>query len=222
MEELIKGRILESDSFEAKSMLNRDDVVGWLKTIAGFSNASGGDFYIGVEDKTNKLIGFDRKSADNERNYFNNQVNEHLTPRPSMQISFLRYEINEKERYVIRVHVDESSIKPLILKYKGVPSIYMRREGFTNGATYEEIIDMSIKSKNTQYDVLVSDQKYNKDKFSDLRSFYKEHNDGNELKEKALKSLGFVNEDGFLLNGAVLFEDGYKGGKTEGIGSLAV
>ena len=220
LEELIKDRILESDSFEAKSMLNRDDVVGWLKTIAGFANASGGDFFIGVEDKTNKLIGFDRKSADNERNYFNNQVNEHLTPRPSMHISFLRYEINEKERYVIKVHVDESSIKPLILKYKGVPSIYMRREGFTNGATYEEIIDMSIKSKNTQYDILVSDQKYNKDKFSDLRSFYKEHNDGNELKEKALQSLGFVNEDGFLLNGAVLFEDGYKGGKTEVICSL--
>ena len=72
LEELTKGRILEGDSFETKSMLNRDDVVGWLKTIAGFSNASGGDFYIGVEDKTNKLIGFDRKSADNERNYFNN------------------------------------------------------------------------------------------------------------------------------------------------------
>jgi hypothetical protein len=30
---------------------------------------TGGDFYIGVEDKTNKLIGFDRKSVDNERNY---------------------------------------------------------------------------------------------------------------------------------------------------------
>lgn len=44
--------------FECKSKLNRDDVVGWLKTIAGFTNASSGYFYIGVEDKTNKLIGF--------------------------------------------------------------------------------------------------------------------------------------------------------------------
>lgn len=32
--------------------LNREDVVGWLKSIAGFTNASGGNFYIGVEDKT--------------------------------------------------------------------------------------------------------------------------------------------------------------------------
>ena len=47
----------ESDKLECKAVLNREDVVGWLKTIAGFANASGGDFYIGVEDKTNKLIG---------------------------------------------------------------------------------------------------------------------------------------------------------------------
>ena len=30
----------------------------------------------------------------------------------------------------------------------------VRRDGFINGATYEEIIEMSVKSKNTQYDIL--------------------------------------------------------------------
>ena len=117
LEELIENDRLEKDTFEAKAILNRDDVVGWLKTIAGFENASGGDFYIDVEDKTNKLIGFDRKSAENERNYFNNQVNEHLIPHPAMDISFLRYTINDKERYTIKVHVEDSIIKPVIQKY---------------------------------------------------------------------------------------------------------
>ncbi|MDO4202960.1 MAG: ATP-binding protein [Selenomonadaceae bacterium] len=215
LEEIVEGVQLENDKFEAKSILNRDDVVGWLKSIAGFANASGGEFYIGVEDKTNKLIGFDRKAADNERNYFNNQVNEHLTPRPGMKISFLRYKINENERFVIKVSVEESAVKPVILKYKNIPSIFMRRDGFTNGATYEEIIDMSVKSKKTQYDVLVSDVRYNPDKLRDLRAFYERHNEGATLKEKALQSLGFVNEDGYLLNGAVLFLDDYGGKKTE-------
>ena len=77
LEEIVEGIQIENDKFECKSILNRD-VVGWLKSIAGFANASGGDFYIGVEDKSNKLIGFDRKKVDNERNYFNNQINEHL------------------------------------------------------------------------------------------------------------------------------------------------
>ena len=136
LEEIIEDVILESDKFECKSMLNREDVIGWLKTIAGFANASGGEFYIGVEDKTNKLIGFDRKAADNERNYFNNQVNDHLTPRPQMKSSFVRYDIRNSGRYIIRVTVPESLVKPVIIKYKNIPSIFMRRDGFTNGATY--------------------------------------------------------------------------------------
>lgn len=215
LEEIIDDIRLENDKFEAKAILNRKDIVSWLKTIAGFANASGGEFYIGVEDKTNKLIGFDRKNADNERNYFNNQVNEHLTPRPKMKISFIRYEINGNERFIIKVFVEESAIKPIVLKYKSIPSIFMRRDGFTNGATYEEIIEMSVKSNNTQYDVLVSDVKYDSARLSDLKSFYKKHTDGKTLKEKALLSLGFMNEDGFLSNGGVLFLDDYKGKKTE-------
>lgn len=215
LEEIIENVQLESDKFECKVKLNRDDIVGWLKTIAGFANASGGDFYIGVEDKTNKLIGFDRAEADNERNYFNNRVNEHLVPRPQMAISFVRYEIKGKERFVIRVQVGDSVIKPVILKYKNVPSIYMRRDGFTNGATYEEIIDMSVKSKNTQYDILTSDVKYEASKFTMLRDFYTTHNNGKELTEKALQSMGFYNEEGFLANGALLFADDYQEKKTE-------
>ena len=215
LDEIIGDVKLESDKFESKAVLNREDVIGWLKSIAGFANASGGDFYIGVEDKTNKLIGFDRKGADNERNYFNNQVNEHLTPRPQMKISFIGYKVNGKERFIIKISIDESAVKPVILKYKNIPSIFIRRDGFTNGATYEEIIEMSVKSKKTQYDLLVSDIKYESDKFLDLHRFYKEHNKGKVLKEKALQSLGFVNEAGYLLNGAVLFMDNYNGKKTE-------
>ena len=215
LEEIMDEVLLESDKFECKSKLNREDVVGWLKTIAGFANASGGDFYIGVEDKTCKLIGFDRTAADNERNYFNNQVNEHLVPRPQMKISFIRYLINEKERFVIRVQVLESTVKPVILKYKNIPSIFMRRDGFTNGATYEEIIEMSVKSKNTQYDVLISDVAYDDAKFTMLREFYSMHNDGRVLPEKALRSMGFYNEEGLLANGALLFSDDCQDKKTE-------
>lgn len=215
LEELIEEIQLENDRLECKGRLNRDDIVSWLKTIAGFANANGGDFYIGVEDKTNKLIGFDRTEADNERNYFNNQVNEHLVPRPQMKLSFIRYEIKGKERFVIEVRILESVIKPVILKYKNIPSIFMRRDGFTNGATYEEIIEMGVKSRNTQYDILTSDVRYEAENFKVLREFYSSHNNGKELTEKALQSLGFYDEDGMLANGAVLFGDNYSGRKTE-------
>ncbi len=214
LEELVNVILLEDMEVECKSRLNREDTLGWLKTIAGFSNAQGGCLYIGVEDKTNKLIGFDRIEADNERNYFNNIINEHIVPRPNLSISFLPYKVREKERFIIQIHVKESRIKPVLCKYKGVPSIFIRRDGFTNGASYEEIIDMSVKSKNTQYDIQFSDQLYDPANFTTLQAFYAQNNQGKELPEKALRSMGFFNEEGYLANGALLFSDTYDGKKT--------
>ena len=80
LEQLVDISTMEDLNMECKARLNRNDIVGWIKTVAGFANAEGGSLFIGVEDKTNKLIGFSRKDADNERNYFNNLVNEHVFP----------------------------------------------------------------------------------------------------------------------------------------------
>ena len=41
LEEIIENIQLESDKFECKAKLNRDDVVGWLKTNGGFTEAYG-------------------------------------------------------------------------------------------------------------------------------------------------------------------------------------
>lgn len=214
LEELLNKNILEDDKIECKQSLNRIDVLDWLKTIAGFSNADGGTMYIGVADKTNKLIGFSKEEIDSEKNYLNNQLNEHLFPRPLVKISFLPYEIKGNTRYVLEVDVSSSTFKPVILKYKGVPSIFMRRDGYTNGATYEEIIEMSNQNKNVQFDTSFTDIKFNFDDFKLLREFYAKHNNGKELKEKALLSKGFYNEDGYLSNGALLFKDDYAGNKS--------
>lgn len=215
LDELIKISELETVNMETKARLDRTNIEGWLKTVAGFSNAAGGSFFIGVEDGSSKLIGFERKAADSERNFFNNQVNEHIYPRPSMHISFVRYEKNERELFIIRVDVNESPVKPVILKFNNIPSIYMRRDGFTNGATYEEIIQMSIKSQKTQFDMLDSDEEYNRDDFKTLQNFYNSHNDGKELSDKALAFIGFFNREKKLKNGAVLFKDDYNDTKTE-------
>ena len=215
LDDIAKVSEVESINMECKSRLNRENTEGWLKTIAGFSNAEGGSFFVGVEDKSNKLIGFTRQEADSERNFFNNQVNEHIFPRPTFRISFLRYEIRESERFVIRVDVSESPVKPVVLKFQNVPSIYMRRDGFTNGATYEEIIAMSIKSRNVQFDVLDSTETYERAKFSKLFEFFSERNQGAVLSDKALQSMGFFDKEKILKNGAVLFSDNYDGAKTK-------
>ena len=214
LDDILDVSELEGFSLECKARLNRDNVEGWLKTVAGFANAEGGSFFIGVEDKTSKLIGFSRQDADAERNFFNNQVNEHVFPRPVIRISFVRYENNGTELFIMRADVPESPVKPVIVKFKNIPSIYMRRDGFTNGATYEEIISMSIRSRNAQFDILDSDIPYHREDFSKMFAFFAGNNPDGELSDKALRSMGFFNADGLLKNGAVLFSDSYDGGKT--------
>ena len=92
---------------------------------------------------------------------------------------------------------------------------YMRREGFTGGATYEEIIQMSIHSQKAEFDTLISDMDYQRKDFTHLLQFHKDHAGGKALTDKALASLGFFDSNRKLANGSVLFRDNYSGGKTD-------
>ncbi len=129
-------------------------------------------------------------------------------------MSFIPYKNNEKELFIIKVEIIESQLKPVFLKYKGTLGIYMRREGFTNGATVEEVIDMATKNKQSQYDMLVSEIDYNRKDFNKLFKLYSENNDGKELSDKVLQSCHFFNDDRKLRNGALLFKDDYNDDKT--------
>ncbi len=214
LEDIIKTDKYESFKMETKARLNRDDVVGWLKTIPGFANAKGGIMYIGVEDKTNKLIGFDKKEADNERIFLSNQINQHLYPYPPIDITFIPYDNNGKELCIIKVEVRESSVKPVLLKYKGMYGIFMRRGGYTNEADYEEMTNMFVSNRDTQFDTTDTGVEYDRSNFSKLFDYYSEHNEGKELSDKELKAVHFFNNKKMLKNGALLFMDTYEGERT--------
>lgn len=213
LEEIVDASVLEDSEQECKGRLDRKNTIGWLKTVAGFANAHGGTLYIGVEDKSNNLIGYDRREADNERNYFNNIVNEHIFPRPVINIKFVKYVIRENERYILCINIAESQVKPVILKMNEVPGIFIRREGYTGSATYEEIRKMAIETSPVQFDLQNSSEVWEKSSFNKLFAFSNDHS-GKKFTEKALRSMDFFNSEGILKNGAVLFSDDYSGRKT--------
>lgn len=220
LKELFPDYYLENEQFECKGRLNRDQVLGWLKTIDGFANAKGGTLFIGVEDKTLDLIGFDASEVDKEKIYFFNTINEHFQSRPLITINVVPYMIRDKKRFVMKINILESHLKPVILKYQGMPMIFVRRDGFTNPATEEEIREMSISSNSVSFDDYPTDVLYAFEDFSKLSDFYTEHNDGRKLTEKEIKSVGFTTEEGFLKRGSFLFSDKYKGDETRVVCSL--
>ena len=201
---------VEDKNFESKARLSRDDTLSWLKTIAGFSNAEGGILVVGVEDKTNKLLGFDLQELDKEKNYFYNQIKEHFATMPEINSKILEYEIHNKKKYVIVFYIEESIVKPVILKMQGAPLIYIRRDGFTNYATIEEIMQMAKNCSNPKYDLDKTNIKFDFNKFLKLRKFYFD-NVKTELTIKNLESINFYTSDGYLYKGANLFSDDYDG-----------
>lgn len=61
---------VKNNKFECKWRLDKENVLGWLKTIDGFANGTGGIIFLGVEGKTNKLIEYDASDIDKEKIYF--------------------------------------------------------------------------------------------------------------------------------------------------------
>ncbi|MDY2913020.1 MAG: ATP-binding protein [Candidatus Enteromonas sp.] len=202
---------VEDTQYECKARLNRNDYLGWAKTVAGFANRHGGVLFVGVEDKTNRLIGFPLDEIDDEKQYFYRVLREHFSVLPEITCIHLPFEVREHTRYILKFIVSESESKPIILSDKGLPLIFMRRDGYTNGATIEEIYQMSLSSKRPRYDEQLTDIPYRREDFQDFFAFYKDRNEGREPTDKELESIGFFDSNGMLYQGAYMFSDHYEG-----------
>lgn len=221
--ELVKDFDIEDQQFECKLKLNEKEdkstnadglMITWMKYVGGMANYKGGVMFIGVEPTDYKVVGFDKNEADEQRNLFNKAVEEHFSPSIAYTISFIKYQIRDKERYVIKINIPESKIRPITVKYKGIPGIYKHINGGVTAATWEEIKSWTLESTNEEYDTLLSDKKYKESDFKKLQKFYCDNTEKKELNDKVLQSMGFFNDDGFLKNGSILFLDNYDGNKT--------
>lgn len=211
---------IEGKQIEFKARLSRDNLMSWLKTVDGFANAKGGIIYLGVEDKTTKLIGFEIEALDKEKLFFFNMLNQHFETLPDITTSILSYEINGKIRYLLKIEIKPASLKPIILKDKGMPMVFMRRDGFTNPATTEELIRMSKSSTGfLSFDTQHTEVRFDLKEFKSLSDFYNQRVE-KQLTEKKLGSIGFFEKEKMLNKGALLFKDGYRSELTKVVCSL--
>lgn len=216
---ICKAYGVKEGSYQCESQLNEKAAFNVLKTVDGFANTKGGVFFIGVEDKTNKLIGFEQSELDNEKQFFYRTVQEHIQTSLAMETEAIPYIVHDKKRYILKISIGESQVKPVILKYQGMPMVFIRRDGFTSAATTEEMLSLSLTGTRPQFDLCLTNQTFDENSFADLYAFYKK-NTGKDLKEKDLASIGFFDENRKLKRGALLFQDGYDGKDTQIVCSL--
>lgn len=209
---------VENKEFDCKIKLNRKETISWLKTVNGFANGEGGTIFLGVEDKTMTLIGFEQENIDQEKLFFHNEVKNHMSIIPMYSIDTVPYEINNTIRFIIKINIQKSINKPLILKYNGFPMVFVRRDGFTNPATEEELRLMVLNSNYVAFDKSLTNLDFYFSDYKKLASFYKERTN-NDLRIKELEAIGFF-IDGKITNGAYLFNDFYDGMRTKIVCSL--
>ena len=218
LNQLFPNYFVENEEFECKARLNREDSFSWMKTVDGFVNAKGGVFFLGVEDKSLKVIGYTQQEADSEKMFFHNEIHNHMNILPSYITELVPYEVHQTTRFILKITIFETLEKPLIMKYNGMPMVFVRRDGFTNAATEEELRTMVLNSPRKAFDEAISDVDFQLDNFTRYASFYRERT-GKEVRIKELEAIKFF-VNGKLSNGALLFQDGYRGERTKIVCSM--
>jgi len=147
-EEIIKG---ESKNLEFKRELPRLSEK-YIKTVIAFSNTNGGKIVIGVDDKTRKIIGVDKKEAFQIRDSIANAISDSCEPQIIPNIEFKT--INE--RSVIVIEISRGLYMPYFLKDKGRENgTYVRVDGTSRLADIIKVKELELQGTNTSWDELI-------------------------------------------------------------------
>lgn len=217
IEELIPGLNLEDYTNEFKGIIEEGTTnsgerkeIGWLKELCAFANTRGGTLYIGVHNKTHEILALDHDKVDSLTRMLHRLIKEHTEPILFYKVKPIPVPKTSPIRYVIAIEVKQSEFPPVSLKFNGIGVIYVRHFGETSVASNEEIRYMILNSDQAFYDTLITEEKFNKNDFGVLFSWFQKAND-RELTEKDLLNIGFMTSDNRLKKGALLFKDNYAG-----------
>lgn len=189
-------KFLESNTVELKEIVNND----FKKEIVAFANTSGGEIFVGVDNKGN-VIGIDNAEKEMER--ISSMIRDGIKPD---LIHFTTVETIEVEnKNIIRVNVSRGGKIPYHLTDKGMkPSGVYVRHGVASVPASEEMIREMIKQNDgTTYDKARS---LNQELTFDFAvSFFKKY--GVPFAYENKRTLGLIDSDGFYTNAALLLSD---------------
>ena len=217
IEDLLPNTNLEDMHTEFKGIIEEGDgrELNWVKSLAAFANTEGGTLYVGVDDKSHKVLALDHRTADKVVQMVHRQIREKVDPAIEYAVEAIAVSDTRPTRYVLRVDVPASRTLPVVVHSNGLLGVFCRRFGRTEIASTEQIRDMVLMSESVPFDTALTDEIYDPGRFTKLHGVYEARNDGRPLTRKELVSIGFMNAAGFLSKGALLFADDCDGERTK-------
>lgn len=136
----------ESNTIEYKRSLPKDSLK-WLKTVVSFSNTSGGELIIGIEDSTLKVYGIDEV-----RSVFEQKINEtiynNIEPKPVVDIVFKNVDDND----IAIIRVAKGNEQPYFIKKEGLEhGCYIRYGSTDQKATSAQRKELIFNHKNETF-----------------------------------------------------------------------
>lgn len=212
VEELLNGINIEDKNIEFKGIIQigkssqgKTLEIGWLKTLAAYANTDGGKLYVGIEDKSHKIVALDHMTVDQIIRLVHRQIRDRVEPIIDYSINTISVGNSLPSRYVIEIEVRPNKNLPVAIHENGLLGIYVRNYGQTDLATSEQIREMVLNSENIPYDSCFVEDVFMASNFSSLINRLEEL--GLQLNIKELQSIGFLSVDNHLSKGAMLFSD---------------
>ena len=212
IDELFPDIYLEDKTVEFKGILSKGKdkngnsiEMDWLKTIAAFANGEGGRIFVGVENKTHKIVALDANEADKQVLLVHQEIRNRFDPvvYPDIKKHLMPW---NGHNILLEIVVAHSPVLPVFVKDRGASFSFIRRFGETNIATSAEIRQLVMSSEDVSFDSVPTTEKYREEDYSDMRNLYMK-NRGETLTANTLFLKGFMDEKGFLARGALLFAD---------------
>lgn len=93
------GEKIDVEFKRAEKDLNKDV----YQTVCSFNNRNGGDLFLGIEDKTKKILGVNPESVDKMIKDFTTSINNPQKINPPLYLTPKSYTIDGKEIIYIRI-----------------------------------------------------------------------------------------------------------------------
>ena len=222
IEELIPDVNLETLETEFKGIIEEGSAstgkpkeIGWLKTIAAFANSRGGKMYIGVDNKSHKVLALEHTLADKTVMMIHRQIRNRIEPSIDYEITSVSCPETHPIRYVLCVEVRPGKNLPVVIHEEGLLGIYIRIFGETVLATPEQVRELILLSENTPFDRTFTSVLFHREDFTRFFQFLSSR--GIQVTDKELISIGFMSDTLMLSRGALLFKDDCKDLRTKAV-----
>jgi predicted HTH transcriptional regulator len=179
----VEGRRLEfKESLPKKSNL--------AKTVISFSNDSGGEIYIGIQNDPRKIIGIPEEELLETEEKISNIIHDNCSPIILPEISFVSFE----GKHIIKVKIHRGNNLPYFLKSQGKTNGTYIRVGSSNRLADSSILEeLQRQHQNISFDsMVVYDYEINVNDISDFVHFYEEKC-GETITSSTLRKLGISN-----------------------------